>query len=184
MKNSLKFIPLILVVLIAGCAAPVSYVASPTEPLSQYRSLQIDPVQSEVVGQVNQTILDQIMIAAVKEIIADERFDEIRVVDDRLRLKLSSPVVVDSLSTADEGVAILLPVLLDYNKGNALLRFLFGFMAGAGSVKFELKTLDKTTNRELARAETTASIAGAYSSEQVVVIPLSKAIAKFIEQSF
>ncbi|MFC1483832.1 DUF4410 domain-containing protein [Candidatus Neomarinimicrobiota bacterium] len=184
MKKTLKFIPIILAVIIVGCAAPVSYVATPAEPLTRYLSLEIDPIQSEVIGQVNQAILDEIMTGAVKDIIATNRFDEIRLVDDRLRKQLSRPVIVDSLSTAGDNIAVLLPVLLDYNKGNALLRFLFGFMAGAGNVKFELKVLDKTTGLELVRAETAAAIAGAYASEQVVVIPLSKAIAKFVEQSF
>jgi hypothetical protein len=169
------------------CAAPVTMIKAPRRSLDGYANLEVLELQNDVVGQIDEAILYSIVEKATKGIADLDRFQKIVVPENvDMNDKKYAGIFVSLQEVEDEQpeTAVLKTTLVKYDKGNAFLRFLFGFMAGSGKVTLELAVSDMNTGEEIMKAETTAQIAGSFSSERDVVIPLSLAIVKFVKEYF
>lgn len=192
-KNILVVILSAVLALLAGCAAPVVITTPAKEPLENFGRLEIAPMQNQVVGEINQEIVDKIMTRSIKGIVALKRFsaialsEEVALVgsDKDLAAIRQSVVKSDELGNAEaDRIATLQITLLKYKKGNGFLRFLFGTLAGGGEVSMELAVANRVTRQEILKANTTAKIQGSFASEKDVIPPLSKAIVKFTKENF
>jgi len=192
-KNALIIALFATLALLAGCAAPVIITTPAKEPLKDFSRLEIAPMQNQVVGEINQEVVDKIMTKSIKGIIELKRFSTIGVServsligsDKDLAMINQAVIKTDELTNGQaDRVAMLQVTLLKYKKGSGFLRFLFGALAGGGEVSMDLTVTNRATQREILKANTTAQITGSYSSEKDVILPLSKAIVKFTKENF
>ena len=169
------------------CAAPITTIKAPRRSLDGYANMNIVVPQNDVVGQIDDAIVYSIVEKATKGIADLGRFQKIVVpenVDLADKKYAGIFVSLQDVQGEKEKTTVLKTILVKYDKGNAFLRFLFGFMAGSGKVTLELTVSDMSTGEEIIKAETTAQIAGSFSTEQDVVVPLSLAIVKFVKEYF
>jgi hypothetical protein len=187
MNKPMQLLLVALSVLMLGCAAPLEMIKAPKQALTPYRYLKVATIQNDVVGTVDTTILDNTLTASIKGILKLKRFDKV-VIDDHAVLtdpEVLRAVVRDSSFHPDSGsVAILRTTLTSYDEGSGALRFFIGFGAGSGNVGLDLTVLDRSTNEEIMKAKTEATISGSFSSVKDSVEPLAKAIVNFIKDNF
>ncbi len=185
-RTSVLFSAVIVLLFLAGCAAPVQIMSPATESLTPYRSIEILPPQNDVVGQIDKSVVNSIMEDAVEGILDLKYFDNIIVSDEiGLKKELSDKVLRPGmLKDTTVNVALLKTTIAEYDEGSATLRFFFGSFAGSGQVTLELAVYKKTDKSQLIKAKTTAKISGAFSSADNVVGPLSKAIVNFTKDNF
>lgn len=187
MRNYFIVILLLLFLLIFGCAAPITMISTERDSLEHYKYLELTEMQNDVIGEINESVINKILDKSIKGIIKLNRFDKIVVPE---KIEINDENILSNIITKSESQnnlpnsAVLKIVLLKYNKGNSFVRFLFGALAGSGEVTCELIVLDKGTNNEVLKAQTTAQISGAFSSESNVIGPISKAIVKFVKEEF
>lgn len=170
-----------------GCAAKINMLTRPDENLGKYTALNITSVSVDVIGEYSPVIINEIMAKSVKNIVKSKRFaevfvsNEIKISDKKItQFILILPDSVDStLSIANLNVTIT-----EYDKGNAMLRFLFGIFEGSGKVTVRVDAVDFHTEKELASATISVTIIGMFGSEGNVVSPIQKAISKFVNQNF
>jgi hypothetical protein len=186
-SKKVAVISLIMIFIIAGCAAPLKMTKTNTVNLGEYRAMEIIEIQNDVIGEIDDDIINDIMEEAVDEIEDLDYFDKlylptsVNVEENDIIAKIDS---VDIDNNKLKKIIKLKVVLTEYDKGNGLLRFLFGIFAGNGKVTLQLSLLDSMSDEVFAEAESTARISGSFSSSQNVVTPLSKAIGNFVEQQF
>jgi hypothetical protein len=166
---------------------------SSDEPLVQYSQLEILPLENQIVGEINENVVNKIMSRSIKDIIKLNRFSAISVDQeinlvggDGEKVKQSNVLISsDSLGlTENDRVASFQIRLIKYKKGNAFLRFLFGAFAGTGEVQLELEVFNKDSGDSVLKATTASQISGAFSSEENVIAPLSRAVVKFVKENF
>jgi hypothetical protein len=176
----------VLLIWIAGCAAPKPFVSLPAEPLTQYLHLEIAPVECDFMDEINQDIMNEIMVIAIKNIIALNRFVQVAIADSIVRLQLNNLDTVNTLPDSVETAAVLqVTVLLYYidPASQSTGSFMYG-MPASGTVKLDILLLDKHSGEGLAQAKPSAGIVGGSPNERAVVIPLSQAIVTLVNQSF
>jgi hypothetical protein len=180
-------------ILVLSCAAPIKMEKSSKEPLVQYNQLEILPLENQIVGEINEDVVNKIMSRSIKDIIKINRFSEISVAQgitlvggDGEKVKKSDVVISpDSLGLSENDLVASFQIrLIKYKKGNAFLRFLFGALAGSGEVQLELEVFDKNSGGSVLKATTASKISGAFSSEENVIAPLSRAVVKFVKDNF
>jgi hypothetical protein len=191
MKITLLFT--LTLILILGCAAPIKMEKSSDKPLVQYNQLEILPLDNQIIGEINDNVVNKIMSRSIKDIIEMNRFSAVSISQeitlvgkDGEKVQQSSVVKpVDSLGLApNDQVAVYQIRHTKYKKGNSFLRFLFGAFAGSGEVELELEVFDKRSGNTVLKAITASQIAGAFASENDIISPLSKSIVKFIKDNF
>jgi hypothetical protein len=168
-----------------GCAAPVKLLTPAQESLGQFQQLQIAIPKNDVVGKIDNSLVNEIMNDAVERILDLKHFSHV-IVDDSIKLKpkIESRVIRLSVTKDTLSTAILNTTITEYDEGSATLRFFFAPFAGTGKVTLELVVINKQTSREILKAKSTANITGAFSSASSVVDPLSRAINNFVEKYF
>ncbi len=170
---------------LSGCAAPLQIMTPAQEPMGQFQQLEIAAPKNDVVGKINSTIVNSIMNDATERILDLKHFSHIIVSDSiNLNPKIESRIIRSSAAKDSLSIAILKTTIVEYDEGNAFLRFLFGMFAGSGKVTLELSVINKQSNREILKAKSTADITGAYTSASSVIDPLSRAINNFVEDHF
>jgi hypothetical protein len=172
--------------LLVGCAAPVQILVPAKEPLSTFRALEIAPPKNDVVGKIDRGLVGEIIDEAVEGLLDLKRFDTLVVAPQIVLKKKLADRVGSAGQFADSALplAILHTTIVEYDEGNAFLRFLFGVLAGSGKVTLELSVVNRATGQEILKARTTAQISGAFASKNNVVGPLAKAIVKFVRENF
>ncbi|MBN1998761.1 hypothetical protein JW935_14475, partial [candidate division KSB1 bacterium] len=155
-------------ILIFACAAPITMMNTERHPINHYTNLEVLEFQNDVIGEINTFIMNKIMEKSIRGIVKLERFEKVSISP---KIETNDEYILSNTSSADEAgdnlenTAVLEVILREYKKGNAFVRFLFGALAGSGSVTCDLVVLDKKTSKTMMRAQTTAKIVGAYSSE-------------------
>lgn len=177
-----------VLLLMAGCAAPVKLITPPTEPLGPYTQFMVLSMKNDVIGKIDARVTRNIMSETAERIQDLEYFKTI-IVDDAVpvdqELLTSGAVIRRSAFTGDSlTVAVLNVTLTDYNEGSALLRFFFAPFAGMGKVGCDLVIVNGETQKELVKARTVSSIGGIASGADQVVTPISKAIKNVVERYF
>ena len=186
MKYAIPGAFILLLGTIAGCAAPLEIMVPAREPLTPYRTLEIAAPTNDVVGKIDNSVVNDIMQDAVEGILDLKHFSSLIVSSEiGLRKELSDIVSrPGGLGDSTAAVAVLGTTIVEYDEGSGFLRFLFGSLAGSGKVTLELYVVNRATHQEIMKARTTATISGAFSSASNVVGPLSKAIVNFVEDNF
>jgi hypothetical protein len=162
-------------------------ISTERQSLDHYKNLEILELQNDVIGQINEKITTSIMEKSIKGIVKLNRFDKVIVSD---KIQIDDADILPKISKSGEiqndlpESAVFKVTLVEFDKGNAFLRFLFGNMAGSGQVTCEMDILDRGTQKQVLKAQTTAPIAGAFASEDDVIGPISKAMIKFIKEEF
>lgn len=170
----------------AGCAAPVEIMVPAKEPLTTYRTLEIAAPANDVVGKIDNSVVNDIMQDAVEGILDLKHFSSLIVSTEiGLRKELSDSVSRPGApGDTTSSVAVLGTTIVEYDEGSGFLRFLFGALAGSGKVTLELYVVNRSTHQEIMKARSTATISGAFATASNVVGPLSKAIVNFVEDNF
>jgi hypothetical protein len=187
MKNHVYFILALFCSLFINCAAPITMISSERQSMDHYKNLEIQELQNDVIGQINENITTSIMEQSIKGIVKLNRFEQVIVSD---KIQINDADILAKISKSGEiqndlpESAVFKVTLVEFDKGNAFLRFLFGNMAGTGKVTCEMVVQDKSTGKEVLKAQTTAQIAGSFASEDDVIGPISKALVKFIKEEF
>lgn len=178
----------ITALMFAGCAAPVTLITPPTEPLEPYRNFMVFTMKNDVIGTIDENVTKMIMAKAVERIQELKYFDAV-IVDETMfvdaALLSSGKVIRRSAFTGDTAsVAVMTVTLTDYHEGSALLRFFFAPFAGMGKVGCNISIVSGGSNKELVKARTVSSIGGLSSGAEEVITPISKALTNVVERFF
>lgn len=178
---------LLFCLFIFGCAAPVKVVNSKRTPLNHYKNLVVLNLQSDVIGETNDDVMNKIMEKTASGILRLNRFTKVVLPKDLIvenKSKKSEVVKLNELKGDANPSAILKITLANFDKGNSFARFMFGALAGTGEVKLEMTVYDMKSTKQVLKAETVSKIQGSFASEHNVVVPLSKAIVDFVKDEF
>lgn len=187
----MRHIVLLLVLAVAaGCAAPIKTTQSLAAPDYQYSGLVIQPLQNEVVGEINESVCGKIMTDAAHGILQKSIVPYLHVPPevsvgggDRAKKVRMASLPLDSLEKVAPHIVEVHTRLVSYDKGSATVRFLFGMLAGGGEVILDIELRDHATGFVVTSGRTKATIQGAFASEKDVIGPLSKAITKFVKDN-
>lgn len=187
----MRLLALLLVLAVAaGCAAPITTTQSLTAPEYTYAGLIMQPLNNDVIGEINEAVCGKIMTDAshgiLKKMIVPYLHVPTEVLaggGDRARTVREASIPVDSLEKVAPHIIEVHTRLISYDKGSATVRFLFGMLAGGGEVILEIQLKDHANGSVVTAGTTKATIQGAFSSEKDVIGPLSKAITKFVNDN-
>ncbi len=181
---------LLVVAAAAGCAAPITTTQSLAAPEYEYSGLIVQPLTNDVIGEINEKVCGKIMTDAAHGILQKSIVPYMHVPPevsagggDRAKKVRMASLPLDSLEKVAPHIVEVHTRLVSYDKGSATVRFLFGMLAGGGEVVLDIELRDHATGFVVTAGRTKATIQGAFSSEQDVIGPLSKAITKFVKDN-